>query len=197
MKDTPGFEMIRSFLALEISEDARDWIMERSGEIKRQGAGSIRWVKRDALHLTLHFFGDLPKRTIEQMTEILTPLAEAFSPFLLKVKEIGAFPNLRNPRVLWAGIEDMTEGKSLRSFHAKLREALERAGFPVDKRPFTPHITIGRIKKFSRFDWQRFKKLPDCPPFTVSELTFFKSDLTPKGAIYQPLNRFSLGGKKA
>jgi 2'-5' RNA ligase len=196
MKRTLDSETLRSFLALEISDEARDWIEERSREMKRELEGSVRWVKREALHITLHFFGKVPVKAVGKVGDLLYPLAEGFSPFLMRVKGIGAFPNLKNPRVLWVGIEDMTGGQTLRDFHAALLATLKDAGFPVDKRPFTPHVTIGRVKRFMRFDWGLFRNLPVCPPFIVRELTFFQSQLTPKGSIYQPLNHFSFGGEQ-
>lgn len=189
-------EMVRSFLALEISEAARDWIEERGREMKRDMKGNIRWVKRDALHITLHFFGKIPRQAIEKVGEILGPLTREYPPFLLRMKGIGAFPNLRNPRVLWAGVEDMTETRKLKDFHEAMRASLAKAGFAVEKRPFTPHVTIGRVKKFTKFSGKNFHDLPECPLFSVADLTFFQSDLTPKGPIYQPLNRFSFGGER-
>ena len=188
--------MIRSFLALEISDDARDWIEDRSREMRRELKGNIRWVKREALHITLHFFGGIPRGAIEEVEKILEPLAGRFAPFVLRMRGIGAFPNLRNPRVFWAGVEDLTERRTLREFYETMRATLEGGGFAVEKRPFTPHVTIGRIKKLVKFEMDRFRNLPQGPVFDVSSLTFFRSDLTPKGPIYQPLNRFSFGGKE-
>ena len=197
MRDTPAPEMIRSFLALEISDAAKDWIEERSREMKHGVKGSVRWVKREALHITLHFFGNIPRRAIETVEAIMLPLTTEFSPFLLKVKGVGAFPSFRNPRVLWAGVEDMTEGHSLGDFHGRMQDVLNDAGFPIEKRPFVPHVTIGRVKRFSGLDGKVLRDMPEASPFTVTHLTFFRSDLTPKGPIYQPLNRFSFGGKEA
>ena len=188
-------EEIRSFLAIEISDTSRDWIEERSREMRREFGKNVRWVKREALHVTLHFFGKVPVKMIDKIEGILDPLTTRFSPFFLRVKGIGAFPNIRNPRVLWAGIEDLSEGHKLRDFYAALQGVLRDAGFPVEKRPFTPHVTIGRVKRFGRFEWGRFRELPVCDPFMAGELTFFRSDLTPKGPIYNPLKRFLFRGE--
>lgn len=187
-------ESIRSFLAFEISDASKGWIEERKQEMMRSMKGTIRWVKREVLHVTLHFFGKIPPKSIEKVEEIFIPLTSEFPAFTLRVKGIGAFPNRRNPRVLWTGIEEMSKKPQLRTFIAAMQAALREGGFPVENRPFTPHVTIGRVKRFLSFNWDNFRDLPICPPFTVSEITLFRSDLSRKGPIYQPLNHFPLGG---
>jgi len=187
-------EMVRSFLAFEISDLSKDWIEERKRGMMRNMKGNVRWVKRDALHVTLHFFGKIPLKAIKRVGEIFVPLAAGFQPFTLSVKGIGAFPNRRKPRVLWARIEELGEKSQLNKFYATMQVTLEKEGFPVERRTFMPHVTIGRVKKPIYFDWESLRDLPFCPPFTVKYITFFRSDLTPEGPLYQPLNRFSLGG---
>ncbi len=194
MKQAPG--MIRAFLALEISDVSKDWIEERKREMARSMKGTVRWVKREGLHITLHFFGEIPSEAVEKVGDVLTPRVVAFPPLILGVKGIGVFPNRRNPRVLWAGIEERDGEAWLRKLYAALQEAIEKEGFPVEKRPFTAHVTIGRVKKSPRIAWENFRDLPPCPPFAVNEVVLFQSILTPKGSIYRSLKHFSLGGTK-
>ncbi len=189
-----GMDMIRAFLALEIPEDSKDWIEQRRQEMARVAKGAVRWVKREGLHVTLHFFGQIPTESVEKIGDIVGPVAAEVSPFELRVKGVGAFPSLRAPRVLWTGVEEEGETKPLKRLHASLEQALAQAGFPVEKRPFSAHITMGRVRKSLRMAWEGFQNLPPGPHFKVNELVLFQSILAPDGARYQPLKHFPLEG---
>ena len=190
------FEMIRAFLAFEISDDSKDWIEQRKQEIARIAKGTVRWVHREGLHVTLHFFGQISSEAVERIGSIIDPLTAKTSPFVLRVHGVGAFPNLRTPRVLWAGIEELGEQASLRRLHASLENAFAREGFPVEERPFMAHITLGRVRKTLRMTWENFRNLPAGPSFIVNELVLFQSILSPQGARYRPLKYFPFGGTR-
>ncbi len=189
-------EVIRAFLAVEVPDSAKVWIEKKRRELKRECKGSVRWVHKEAFHITLHFFGNIPPQVIGKVEAIANSLTPRYSPFHLRLKGVGAFPNLRFPRILWVGIEDLTKEKNFRNFQRTLRSLLEQAGFSVEKRPFTPHITIGRVKRSGQCNVIPPHNSPEGPSFSVPNLTFFKSDLTPNGPIYTPLNRFAFKGEK-
>ncbi len=162
----------------------------------RKIKGAVRWVKREGLHVTLHFFGQISPETVDKVENAVTPVVSACSPLRLRIKGIGAFPSLRNPRVLWAGIEEEGDGSPLRTLQAALAQVLEENGFPIEKRPFKAHVTFGRARRTFRVPWEQLVEIPSGPAFFVRELILFQSILTPKGAIYRPLKHFPLGGDK-
>ena len=189
-------ETIRTFLALDLSEVSKEWIENRKRELARAMKGAVRWVKGEGLHVTLHFFGEIPQTALDRIQRTLTPVAAASAPLTLQVRGLGAFPSPRRPRVLWAGIRETDGMSGLQRLHAAVEEALEREGFPVESRPFAAHVTMGRVKKSLWIPWEQFRDLPPCAPFQVHGMVLYQSILTPRGARYRPLTLFSFGGEQ-
>jgi len=190
-------EKVRVFLAFEVSEASKNWIEKKKREIMKEAKGAVRWVKRDNEHVTLHFFGKISEETIYSLGRQLNGLAEGSCLFHLKIDGLGGFPAWKNPRVLWAGLKEVDGQNALERFYSDLCIQLKKQGVPVEKRPYTPHVTLGRVKKKRalKLSGALFEDRPECDPFLVREIILFRSDLTPKGPIYQVLNRFPLGGK--
>ncbi len=188
---------IRAFLAFEISDASKDWVENKKREIMEISKGAVRWVKKDNMHVTLHFFGKISEKAIHSLSFPLKGLAEKSRPFHLKISGLGVFPNRNNPRVLWAGLKEVGEKDSLRTFYADLRGLLEAETLLTEKRLYRPHVTLGRVKKKRplHLPGALFEDRPDCRPFWAREVVFYRSELTPKGPVYQALNRFPLGGK--
>jgi 2'-5' RNA ligase len=117
-------------------------------------------------------------------------------PFSLKVRGVGAFPNLKNPRVIWMGL---MEGREvLVSIQKKIETQLEKAGFQPEDRPFHPHLTLGRMKSsrgkeelMGRMEKYKEEEFGD---FQVEKVILLKSDLRPTGPIYTSLRELKLGG---
>jgi len=180
---------VRCFLAIEITPS----ILKKIGDILndlRSSPGDVKWVKPDNIHLTLKFFGNIETRNIDEICSRVEMAVAQKKSFRVGVSGMGAFPNSRSPRVIWLGLEDR-EGK-LASIYRKVEEKLEIIGFKSEKRPFKPHLTIGRVKS-QRGKKELFKVIDnfstlDLGSFEVKSLVLFKSDLTPKGAIYTKLN---------
>jgi 2'-5' RNA ligase len=190
-------EQFRAFLAFEVSDASKKWVENKKQEIMKKFKGTVRWAKRDNMHVTLHFFDKIAEKTIHSLNFPLRTLAEKSQPFHLKINSLGAFPNRNNPRVIWAGLKYVDEKDTLGMFYAGLCNLIKEAGLPAGKRPYRPHITLGRVKKKHplRLPESLFADRPGCSPFWVREVVFYRSELTPKGPIYQALNRFPLGGK--
>ena len=181
---------IRAFIAIEISNSVREKIANLQEELKKHKE-RISWTKPGNIHLTLKFLGDVEESKIKLIGESLTNATKEFQPFKFLVKNLGAFPNLRRPRVLWLGIENPTN--ELSEILNIIDKQLNLLGFPKKKR-FSPHLTIGRVKsqvsdqfierfKISQFDGDEVK---------VEEIIFMKSQLHSKGAIYTPLKKLRL-----
>ena len=186
--------MIRSFLAIELPKTIQGKIEEIQRDLKSSHA-DVRWVRPEKNHLTLKFFGNIEESKIEPIVESIEEPIQTTSPFLLRVKGVGAFPHLKNPRVIWMGLAD--EKEVLVSFQKHLETKLERIGFQAEGRPFHPHLTLGRAKssrgkeeliiKMEKYREEEFGN------FQVERVILFKSDLRPSGPIYTPLRELKLG----
>jgi 2'-5' RNA ligase len=187
--------LIRSFLAIELPRTIQKKIEEIQGDLKSSHA-DVRWVSPEKIHLTLKFFGNIEESKIEPIVKSIEGPIQTTPPFSLKVKGVGAFPHLKNPRVIWMGL---TSGKeNVISLQQRLEVLLEKIGFQTEDRPFHPHLTLGRVKSnrgreelVGRMEKYREEEFGDFPVETV---IFFKSDLRPSGPIYTPLKEMKLGG---
>ena len=186
--------MIRSFLAIELSEAIRKRIEEIQKDL-RSSNSDVRWVSPEKIHLTLKFFGNIEEPQVDAIAKSIELLVGGTQPFSLEVKGMGAFPNIKNPRVLWMGLID--EKQILIPLQKQLESTFETIGFQVEDRPFRPHLTLGRmnsgrgkdelIGRIQKYKEERFGDLE------VRRLVLFKSDLRPTGPIYTPLRQIKLG----
>jgi len=154
----------------------------------------VSWVKQGNMHLTLKFLGDIGANQIESINSVLQNVAESHSSFDIGFSGIGVFPNLRRPRVLWIGITAGSEPAT--QLAEDISNSLQPLGFPREKRGFTPHLTLARIRyrinledvsgKFKQYDNL------DIPTLKVDHFAFIRSQLHPRGSIYTPLKKFAL-----
>ena len=187
--------MIRSFLAIEFPKPILKKIEEVQADLKSTHA-DVRWVSPEKIHLTLKFFGNIEESRIDLILKSIDEPIRNTLQFSLKVREVGAFPNLRNPRVIWMGL---VEGREvLISLQKQIEIHLEKVGFQPEDRPFHPHLTLGRMKSsrgkeelVGRMEKYKEEEFGD---FLVERLVLFKSDLRPTGPIYTPLRELKLGG---
>ncbi len=188
-------EGIRSFIAIEVPGSLQDRMGELQRELKKFES-DIRWVKPGNIHLTLKFLGTVPKEMIEKVSWAISPAVQQAEPFDLRLYGLGSFPSSRSPRVIWVGIDQGREPAS------SLQEAIEKEtgalSFPSERRPFTPHLTIGRVRslkgrgEFGRAIEERQKV--EIGVFRAEEIILFQSKLTPAGAIYTKLKTFPMRG---
>ena len=186
--------MIRSFLAIELPEAIRRKIEEVQKDLKLSHA-DVRWVSPEKIHLTLKFFGSIDESRIDPIVKSVGGPTQTSSPFSLAVRGMGAFPHLKNPRVIWMGLVD--EKEILPSFQRELEKELRKIGFESEDRPFHPHLTLGRMKSnqgrdelIGRMEKYREEQFGD---FQVEKVVLLKSDLRPSGPIYTPLKELRLG----
>jgi RNA 2',3'-cyclic 3'-phosphodiesterase len=186
--------LIRSFLAIELPEPILKKIGEVQGDIKSTHT-EVRWTDPEKIHLTLKFFGNIEESRIDPIFKSIEEPIRNTLPFSLKVRGVGAFPHLKNPRVIWIGLVE--EKGILTSFQKQIETQLEKVGFQPENRPFHPHLTLGRMKSsrgkeelVGRVERHREEEFGD---FQVERVILFKSDLRPSGPIYTPLRELSLG----
>ncbi len=182
---------IRSFVALELSDEVREKLVVVLQRLQRTSA-SVKWVEPENLHLTLKFLGEVPEEQIELVTEALKTVAQATEPFSFVVKGVGGFPDLRRPRVLWVGVEAT---QPLIRLQQLVEKAMEQLGFAPEERAYHPHITIGRVKATTGIEKVReilseYANVEFGEVF-ISHLTLFRSDLSREGPTYTPLAKLS------
>lgn len=179
-------EKIRSFIAIEIPYDIR---MNISNQVKLLSKDdfSVRWVDKDNLHITLLFLGDVDYDFINKGIEILSTITKSQQKFKISLQNFGAFPSIKQPRIIWIGIKDGVN--DLITLQSKIENNFVKIGYKSELKKYHPHLTIGRVK--FRFTNQKiFETQYQSENFVVESVSLFKSDLTPKGPIYSKINDF-------
>jgi len=186
--------MIRSFVALDLPSAVHGALNKLSRELQQSGA-PVSWVCAENIHLTLKFLGNVPEENIAAIGEALREVAAATPPFRLQPYGCGAFPALRNIRVVWVGLRG--DDAVLKALQSDVEKALAPLGFEPEGRPFKAHLTLGRAR--GRGHMQKLQEALltrqsfEVEAFDVTELVLYKSDLRPDGARYTPLFRGAFG----
>jgi RNA 2',3'-cyclic 3'-phosphodiesterase len=181
---------LRLFAAISIPRDRLDHVAEVIDPIRPRLPGA-RWTDPANQHVTLKFFGWVDSELAESIHSACAAVASLYAPGELALGELGAFPTLKRMRVLWVGLED--PAGLLASLAAGLEAALEPLGFEAERRAFTPHLTLARMKTPLRptggFPAPQFDRMV----WTCDAFTLYRSHLSPKGARYEALASFPLG----
>ena len=154
-----------------------------------------RWSDPSLLHVTLAFLGEQPAERLELLQRVGEAAAGASRPGTLRLGEVGSFGSRRAPRVLWVGLDGDLQAVS--ALQTRLAAGLRQAGFTLDDRPFTPHVTLARRREQARggppAGWPPTDR-PRHTAFALDRLTLFESRLSPRGPTYTPVFHFPLGG---
>jgi 2'-5' RNA ligase len=184
---------VRAFVAVRMSEQVEDSVAKTIDELRRPDDG-IRWVQRANLHITLKFLGAaVDSHRLQQLTAGMRQLATRTAPFEVAAAGIGAFPNLEHPRAIWVGLHNVESG-ALAALAARLETVAAEYGFEREKRRWSGHLTIGRVRGDSIEDKTRdaLNVVRDCN-FGVSKIesiTVYRSHLGPNAATYEALATF-------
>ncbi len=148
------------------------------------------------IHLTLKFLGSVRPDLIPSIEEAVAQVFFKQDPITIGVHGLGVFPGMRNPRVVWTGCVDSS--KALGPLVGELEESLEKLGFAKEKRPFSPHLTLGRVRSNKRVTElvEELRQNLDIsgPEFVAGQSVLFQSILKPTGAEYVPINSFNFAG---
>lgn len=186
-------EQIRAFIAIELNSAIQAALRQAETPLKSSRVGHIaRWVSPTSIHLTLKFLGNVPVAQVPDIGQALERAGTAFSPFTIGLSELACFPHPRRPRVIWVGLSGDLE--ALASLHKSVDRELNRLGFKPEKRGFTPHLTLGRIRDRARprerqalVERMSTVRVDASASMVVREVSFIRSDLTPTGAVYTRL----------
>lgn len=178
---------IRCFVAVALPEAVREDLGALQGRLRKHGA-DLRWVAPESMHLTLKFIGEVEPDVFEAVGEALAPPLAEEDRAELAPKGVGAFPSAHRARVVWVGLSGGVATIARAALEMEAR--LEPLGIGREKRPFAPHLTLGRARaQGSMPDLRRVLEAEagyGGPAFTVSEVVLYESRLSPKGPTYTP-----------
>ena len=186
---------MRLFVAVDLSPETRAQVSDVQGQLGVALASRrpprISWVKPDGAHVTMRFLGEVPEQYVERIANLLGSRQLADRRFEIVWETVGAFPDLRKPRVLWIGATSGTE--SLGALAGVVRERLATVGSATEDRPFRPHVTIARVRDPGiGVSWptalSKVHLTPTISP--VDHVTLYQSQLSPKGPRYTAMATF-------
>jgi 2'-5' RNA ligase len=193
-------ETQRLFIAIDLSPDVRRWL-EKARSVLEPGlpAGAVRWVDPQGIHITLKFLGEVAVNRIDGVRAAMDQAVAGVSPFSLTVEGLGCFPKTARPRVVWAGVR--AEPKLI-GIQKRLEDILSATGFPRERRAFSPHLTLGRVKDGANENQlQRIgaavenARMETPAGMEAGRLCLFRSILRPSGAEYSVLYRAEISGR--
>ncbi len=192
-------EQLRSFIAVELPREIRLALEMLQARLKSPDQPWVKWVDPRGIHLTLKFLGNVTASRIDEIIKAMGDAARGTTALHLELKGMGVFPNHRRVQVAWIGLDG--EIDRLSQLQQRIEANLSRLGFTRESRPFTPHLTLARVRdRASAEDRQAFGRViagasPEADnAFEVTAIGLIKSQLTREGAVYSQLG--SVGLKK-
>jgi len=138
---------LRIFIAIELPDNVKSGLASLVDTLRKPRFGFVRWVNPQGIHLTLKFLGNVSPARIYEINRVIESAAKTSRKLSLDMSELGFFPNSRRPRVFWIGITGDLD--ILLKLQGEIDRGTEKLGFPGEKRPFSPHITLARINESS------------------------------------------------
>ena len=195
--------MIRAFLAVELSRGLRAELATLQQELKRRiepelkRGARISWAQPASIHLTLKFLGDVDEQMVDSLRTAIEQAIGSQVAVMVPLERLGTFPRPDSPRVLWAGPseqwENGSDAKRVTEIHGAIEQACEGLSFLRETRPFSPHLTLARIKMGERQVGIALTKggLMDLPfslgQLAVDRVVLMQSELQPTGSVYTKL----------
>lgn len=183
---------LRAFIAIDLPDSLQNALEKQIIRLRQPlGDELIRWVSTQNMHLTLKFLGTIAASHLEFLKQLITQTAESHNPFDMQISGIGSFPNSKQVRILWAGIHAPAE---LSSLQKSLETGTARLGYEAEERPFSPHLTLGRVRQnIDQTGMQKIRttlaaiQLGNIGSARVDSIHLYKSELHSSGSIYTKL----------
>ena len=195
MTDADG--TLRTFIALPLPAEWTSTLESVIENLSNSTAGAVRWVQPSGIHLTLKFLGPTEARLVPDILAGLEGALQGAQAPQLSLLGLGTFPNNRNPRVLWAGVTG--ELDILENLYGRVETLMVELGWAAERRPFRPHLTIGRVRdRASSADRRKIGtaiwrcSIPKLEPWRPNVIRLYQSELTPQGAIYSNLGEVEI-----
>lgn len=198
--------MIRAFIAVNLAPSAVEEIAKVQAVLRRADGepGAVRWTRVENMHLTLKFLGNIDQHQVAPILTRLRQVGRDCPAFQVEARQLGGFPSLGRPRVIWAGLHDTANAEALQGekhsplpgLSKAIETALSELDFPVEQRDFRPHVTLGRVR--SQRDWDRLLPLvqdyrhASFGTSVIDRVSLYRSDLESTGAIYTALGSVPL-----
>jgi len=183
--------MLRAFIAVEIPAEIQQRIQRETANFRQGIDPLVRWVPVQNTHLTLKFLGDVSPNSLEFIRQMLRTEAENVPCFEMHLAGLGAFPNLKRPRVLYVGIQAPA---ALDGLARGIEAASRRLGYEPEERPFSAHLTLGRVRQnVNATEQQQIRRAIENTQVDllgtarVDSVHLYKSDLNPGGSVYTRL----------
>ncbi len=189
-------ETIRAFVAVRLNPEVTNQVAEFEKQMRAELSGpsvKVTWVPPANIHQTIKFLGPIDPALVDALRKTLVEVASGLEPFSVRAKGFGAFPSPKAPRVLWVGLDDPSGG--LAGLFGRVEDALFSLGFPKEKRPFSPHLTLGRVRRGQLDVTAQVEATADTEFGTskIDEILLYESRLLRTGAEYVVLARAGLG----
>lgn len=188
---------VRCFIAVDITDAVKQELEVLLTALRRADA-DVKWVATGNLHLTLKFLGDATMEQVAQIQSFLKELCSKEKSFSVHFSGLGAFPVMEHPRVLWVGMDE--GGDRLKALAEKIEAGVEKMGFAKESRAFSAHLTLGRVRGPRRIkelaQAMKAAAFSSAHKVLVDHVTFYKSTLTPGGAVYEPIGAFYFGKER-
>lgn len=183
---------IRAFIAIDLPKPIQESVEKQTAALRRTlGDDLVRWVPVHNMHLTLKFIGNIAASHVDFLKQMLAQSADSHSQFDLQISGVGSFPNPKRPRVLWVGIHAPAE---LTSLQTSIEKGALRLGYEKEERPFSPHLTLGRVRQnISPAGLQKIRlalentQIGRIGAARVDALHLYQSDLRSDGSVYTKL----------
>lgn len=199
-------ELVRTFVAVELPRDVKASLGRIQAELNKRIASSLgadaasralKWVDPEGIHLTLKFLGSMPASCLGDVQDALQRATADKSSLTIQLADLGAFPSVTRPRVLWIGARGETE--KLAQIQAQVDSELARIGFPREERAFSPHITLARLRETASPNERRKigeaieagLRVPSVV-VPVNSISLMRSQLTRAGALYSRIAEIAL-----
>ncbi len=184
-------ESYRLFVAVELPDNVRNALAGAQTALKQKGLGGLRWVRPEAIHLTLKFLGETPAERAPEIEAAIGRAVAGSGPLELSLAAPGVFGPGGHPRVIWMGLEG--DVSRLAALQRRVEAEMAGLAFPREERPFSPHLTLARVppELAQTSGMAIMKALADTQlptgAFRVTEVSLMRSELKPDGAVYTRL----------
>jgi 2'-5' RNA ligase len=182
-------QRLRLFIAADVPKPHLERIGELTDEL-RAALAKARWTPIENQHVTLKFLGATSPEDLPRVRDVCAAVARGHVHSDVWLAGMGAFPNLRRARVLWAGIDDPF--RVLTELASDLDHRFGELGFVAEERPYTPHVTVARLRTPARIDHLPELRAEELPPLPIDHLSLYRSRLSPRGAVYELIDSFAL-----
>ena len=189
-------QLVRIFIAVELSSRSVPQIEKLIYRFAATGA-DVKWVESGLFHVTLKFLGDVEQQDIVDVCRAVQKAVQEIPPFEIRVLGAGAFPNTKIPRTIWLGVERGAE--ELATLFQAVEKAMVAIGFAPEIKPFSPHVTLGRIRKPNAALKDLGELIEQAPRYDagksyITQVDVMASELTRKGPLYSVLALCPLKG---